>query len=330
MKIDEEKLYQAYYEPDHLRADGKAIKKLHKITSMSKKDIKSWLGKQAPWQVHIPPPKEIHHPHYDVTKPNEQHQFDLLYMPHNLFEGNTYKYILTGIDVASRYKVARPLRTKKSSKVAFVLEAIYKKGGVFKYPKTFQCDNGSELKNEVTKLLEKHNVEIRRATKKYKHTHVAFVEAFNKELAKLLFKPMDAQEFQDPEKVLTSWFKNLDKTVNKINNTVSSMIGMKPKDEIKLDTVPLNKTYPKEIVLLKDGLYRYFYQLGKQQRDQKRRATDLIWSKNMYRLDRIVQDPGNCVLHYLHNGPDRAFVRDELMHVPEDTQVPPDSVSEWK
>ena len=72
--------------------------------------------------------KRIYHPHYDVTKPNEQHQFDLLYMPHNLFEGNTYKYILTGIDVTSRYKVARPPRTKKSSEVAFVLEAIYKKG----------------------------------------------------------------------------------------------------------------------------------------------------------------------------------------------------------
>ena len=134
---DKEKLYQAYYEPDRLWTGGKAIKELHKITSMSKKDIKSWLAKQALWQVHIPPPKEIHHPHYDVTKPNEQHQFDLLYMPHNLFEGNTYKYILTGIDVASRYKVARPLRTKKSSEFAFVLGAIYKKGGVFKYPKTF-------------------------------------------------------------------------------------------------------------------------------------------------------------------------------------------------
>ena len=127
-----------------------------------------------------------------MTEPNEQHQFDILYMPHNLFEGNTYKYILTGIDVASRYKVARPLRTKKSSEVAFVLEAIYKKGGVFKYPKVFQCDNGSEFKNEVTKLLEKHNVDIRRATAKYKHTHTAFVEAFNKELTKLLFKLMDA------------------------------------------------------------------------------------------------------------------------------------------
>ena len=155
MKIDEEKLYQAYYEPDCLWTGNKAIKELHKITSMSKKDIKSWLAKQALWQVNIPPPKEINHPHYNVTKPNEQHQFDLLYMPHNLFEGNTYKYILTGIDVTSRYKVARPLRTKKSCEVAFVLEAIYKKGGVFKYPKAFQCDNGSEFKNEGQSCLKK-------------------------------------------------------------------------------------------------------------------------------------------------------------------------------
>ena len=205
-----------------------------------------------------------------------------------------------------------------------MLEAIYKKGGVFKYPKTFQCNNGSEFKNEVTKLLEKHNAEIRRATTKYKHTNTAFVEAFNKELAKLFFKPMDAQELQAPEKVLTIWVKNLNKTVNKMNNTVSSMIGMKPKDAIKLDTVPLDKTYPKETVLPEDGLYRYLYQPGEQHGDQKRRATDLIWSKNTYRLDRIVQDPGNRVLYYLQDGPDRAFVREELMHVSEDTQVPPD------
>ena len=38
--IDEEKLYQAYYQhyqPDRLWAGGKAIKELDKITSMSKK-----------------------------------------------------------------------------------------------------------------------------------------------------------------------------------------------------------------------------------------------------------------------------------------------------
>ena len=76
-------------------------------------------------------------------------------MPHNVFKGNTHKYILKVIDVASRYKVARPPKTKKSNEVALELKAIYKKGGVFKYPKVFQCDNGTEFKNELTKLLEK-------------------------------------------------------------------------------------------------------------------------------------------------------------------------------
>ena len=50
----------------------------------------------------------------------------------------------------------------------------------------------------------------------------------------------------------------------------------------------------------------------------------------MYRLDRIVQEPGNRVLYYLQDGPDRIFVRKELMHVSEDTQVLPDWVGEWK
>ena len=60
---DEEKLYEEYYQPDHFWTDGKAIKELHKIMSMSRKDIKSWLPKQALWQVYIPHPKETNHPH---------------------------------------------------------------------------------------------------------------------------------------------------------------------------------------------------------------------------------------------------------------------------
>ena len=42
---DKEKLYQTYYELDRLSTGRNAIKQLHKITSMSKKDIKSWLAK---------------------------------------------------------------------------------------------------------------------------------------------------------------------------------------------------------------------------------------------------------------------------------------------
>ena len=79
-----------------------------------------------------------------------------------------------------------PLELKKLSEIAFLLKVNYKKSGVFKYPRVFQCDNGSELLNEVKKLLEKHNFDIPKATTKYKHTHAAFAEAFNRELEKLL------------------------------------------------------------------------------------------------------------------------------------------------
>ena len=78
-----------------------------------------------------------------------------------------------------------------------------------------------------------------------------------------------------------------------------------------------------------DGLYRYLYQPGKQHGDQKRQATDHIWSINMYQLIEFYKIQV-IVLYYLQDGPDRAFVREELMHVSEDIQVAPDWVSEWK
>ena len=60
-----------------------------------------------------------------------------------------------------------------------------------------------------------------------------------------------------------------------MNNTVTLMIGVKPNDAIKLDTVPLYATYLEETALLEDGLYRYLYQPGEQHGDQIRRTTDL-------------------------------------------------------
>ena len=91
---------------------------------------------------------------------------------------------------------------------------------------------------------------------------------------------MDAQELQDPEKVLTICAKYLNKIVKKMNSTKSSMIDMKPRDAVKLDTVSLGKIFPEETVLPEDGLYRYLYQPGEQHGDQKGRTTDFIWSKN--------------------------------------------------
>ena len=88
-------------------------------------------------------------------------------------------------------------------------------------------------------MLEKNEVKIWRVTTKYKHTRTAFVEALNKILAERLFKVQDAQELNDPEKVSSRWVKHLYGLVDELNDMETEMIGMKPKDAIKLVEVPL-------------------------------------------------------------------------------------------
>ena len=45
----------------------------------------------------------------------------------------------------------------------------------------------------------------------------------------------------------------------------------------------------------------------------------MIWSKTSYRLREIAENPGNRVMYHLLDGPERAFVLEELMLIPEDT-----------
>ena len=112
------KIDKIYYQPNHLWKGKAAVKKLAELGGEKPKVIKQWLSRQAFWQVHLPAPKSIDRPHYQVTIPNEMHQFDMLYMPSDTLYGNKYKYILAGIDAASRYKVVRLLRIKQAHDVA--------------------------------------------------------------------------------------------------------------------------------------------------------------------------------------------------------------------
>ena len=125
----------------------------------------------------------------------------------------------------------------------------------------------------------------------------------NKILAERLFKVQDAQEFNDPEKVLSRWVKHLYGLVDELNDMETEMIGMEPKDAIKLKENPLvaRESYPPEEVLPEDGLYQYLLQRSEEHDDQQHRATDRIWSKASYRLREIVENPGNCMMYYLLN-----------------------------
>ena len=317
-----------YYQPENLWKGRKAITRLRKATKLPLNQVRDWLAKQALWQVHMPPPKKIDHPHFYVTEVNKIHQADLLYLPHDKVYQTTYKYVLNVIDVASRYKASRPLKTKKASEVAEMFKDIYKKGPL-KYPVELHVDNGTEFKADVLKLMKTH-VKVVSATTKYHHNFTAFVERFNKTLAERLFKAQDAQELQNPTKDSRIWVKYLQKAVSRLNSEKTRMLGMTPAKAVKLDNVELKvKPYPEEKVLPEDGLYRYLYQPGELEGGDRRRATDKIWSRNTFRLDRIVENLGQRVLYYLTDGPARAFVREELMLIPEGTEVPPEWVKEW-
>ena len=140
-----------------------------------------------------------------------------------------------------------------------------------------------------------------------------------------------AQELNDPEKISATWVKHLYGLVDKLNDTTTEMIGMKPKDVIKLDKVLLvkRKAYPPEEKFPEDGLYWYLLQPSEERDDQRCRATDRVWSKGTYRLREVVESPGNQVMYYLKDGLERSFVSEELMLISEDTELPPDYIQAW-
>ena len=326
--MTEETLSKIYYQPENLWMGRKAIKLLQKESGEPSKIVKTWLAKQALWQIHLPRPKKINYAHFYVTKPNQIHQADLLYLPHDKVYQNTYKYTLNVIDIASGYAASRPLKTKKAKEVAEMFKYIYKKGPL-KFPKELHVDSGTEFKGDVLKLMKENNVPVKSVVTKYHHSFTAFVENFNKLLAMMLFKPQDAQELESG-KDSKIWVKNLMKFVAKLNNRNLDRTKMTPTKAIKSENVELKiKPYEPENIAPVDGLYRYLLEPGEENQDTKRRATDNNWSRKTFRLDRIIENPGQRVLYYLVNGTERAFVREELMNIPEDTQAPPEWVKKW-
>ena len=87
---------------------NKAIRELYKSTSILKKDVKSWLVKQAIFQVHVLLSKEINHPYFEIKK-----LMSIISLPQSVFLENTYKYMLTGVNATSNTKSLELLGPKK-------------------------------------------------------------------------------------------------------------------------------------------------------------------------------------------------------------------------
>ena len=156
------KFNQIYYSDNGYWRGKSAIQKLAKASGSMKEEAEKWLLKQPLYQIYLLPPKYIPRPNASLSlfaKPNDIHQADILYLPHDKFERRTYKYALNVVDVASRYKGSYQLTTKNAKEIAQAFQWIYANTPL-NYPRTLTADDGKEFYRDVTKLMEKHNVMI--------------------------------------------------------------------------------------------------------------------------------------------------------------------------
>ena len=126
----------------------------------------------------------------------------------------------------------------------------------------------------------------------------------------------------------TEWVKRLPEVVNALNNEVTSLIGKKPSVAVKEKAVSsLPKNYKRPVGAAEKKLpplinVRYLYQPGELEGGTKR-ATDPLWSLKVYQVVENKTKPNEPVVYYLSDGPKRGFVREELLVVPPNTQLPP-------
>ena len=303
-------------------------------------DVENFLKKQAIWQKFSSRPFYIPKASFNQIKvPNSVHQADLLYLTHDEIDGKIYMYCLCICDVASRYKAAEALENRSSKNVAKAFKKIYRTT-LLNWPKVLQVDDRSEFKGKVKVLMESKNVRIRIGkTKKGQ----CIVERFNRTLAERIYKIQDASDMLLPPPHHSRKFvKNLQKIVDKYNNSISRLINMTPIEAIKLNKVDALPSQPamrpigfREKRLESMTPVRYLLD-NSEFEGGRRRATDPNWSNEIYYIEfaQVCKDQPVLYRLILQNEQSskkishRFFVREELLVVPHDTELPPLSVLE--
>jgi hypothetical protein len=261
----------------------------------------------------------------------------------------TYLFCLTCIDVASRYKWAKPIRTTLDiiniddpflegiltfDIVAKVFEKIFNNLKCFlTWPKVLLTDMGSEFKGSCKKLMIKHNVKIQKASSK---NSMGIIERFNRTLAEKLFRIQDAHELLLPlPKRSRAWVKNLPIIIKDLNDSVTRLLGITSNKAIKKKFVYAKASKPRygpmgfdEVRLTYNDPVLYLLKPGELE-GGKRRATDCNWSPQIYHIKESLVQKNQPVLYWIEdingNGPKHSFVQEELMKVSK-VEYPPQRI----
>ena len=132
-----------------------------------------------------------------------------------------YRYLLTCIDIFSKYAFAIPLKDKKGITIKNALQKIFNK----RKPKFLWTDNGKEFyNNQVNDLLEKNNIKLYSTNNSEIKSSV--IERFNRTFKNMMYKKFT-------ENNNTIFYNIIDKLVNEYNNKCHRTIKMTPVEASK-------------------------------------------------------------------------------------------------
>jgi len=212
-----ELLSNIYYDPSH-PAGLSSAQQLAKASGVSLKKVQAWLKAQPTYTLHRAARKKYPTRSYIVHDIDEQWQADLADVALIARQNKGYTFILTVIDLFSRYAWARPLKSKRGKEVAAAFEDIFKEGRI---PKRIQTDQGKEFENrDVQALFQNHNIELFSVKSAYK---AAVVERFNRTLKTKLWRYFTVNMNE-------KWVDVLPKVLVSYNNSKHRSIGCKPSE----------------------------------------------------------------------------------------------------
>ncbi|GFY13672.1 uncharacterized protein TNCV_4960421 [Trichonephila clavipes] len=140
----------AFYENPEVPNSFGAVEALHRSVKgkYSKKDVKHWLSEKDAYTLHKPVRHKFQRNRLFVSDIDRQFQADLVDMQ-SLAEFNKgYKYLLTCIDLFSKFAWAVPLKDKFGKSVKSGLQIIFKE----RKPKVLQTDAENKISHFKTQL----------------------------------------------------------------------------------------------------------------------------------------------------------------------------------
>lgn len=216
-----ELLKRIYYDPSN-PASFSSIKKLlfeaKKFDpSITRKDVKNFLSTQNTYTLHFQKRKTFVKNKVIAEFPNEQFEADLVEMLKFSKNNNGYKYILTCIDIFSKFAFAIPLKDKTGLSIEKGFKIIFFKS----VPQKIYTDKGKEFLNKnVQDLFRKFNI-IHFTSKN--EVKCSIVERFNRTLKSKMWKYFTS-------KGTTKWLDKLNLFIESYNKSTHSSTGFKPID----------------------------------------------------------------------------------------------------